>query len=65
MTIEIDETLLWKRKYHKGRILNEQWVFGGICRENNEIFLELIPNRISETLSSYLWRNIEFGSMIM
>jgi len=65
MTVEIDETLLSKRKYHKGRILNEQWVFGGICRESNEIFLELIPNRTSETLSSYLWRNIEYGSMIM
>ena len=31
-------------------MLNEQWVFEWICCESNEIFLELIPNRTSETL---------------
>jgi len=38
--------------YHRWRMLNEQRVFGGICREDNQIFLELIPNI---TLCYILW----------
>jgi len=65
MTVEIDETMLTKRKYHRGRVLNEQWVFGGICRESNEIFLDLIPNRTSETLLSIVSRSIQYGTTII
>ena len=31
-TVEIDETLIAKRKYHVGRTLSQIWIFGGICR---------------------------------
>jgi len=65
LTVEIDETMLTKRKYHRGRMLNEQWVFGGICREDNQIFLELIPNRNSDTLSTCISKNIQYGSTII
>lgn len=30
--VEIDETLMCKRKNNKGRFLCEIWLFGGICR---------------------------------
>ena len=36
-TVEIDETLMCKRKYHRGRLLLDAWIFGGICREDNHI----------------------------
>ena len=34
-TVEIDESMFGKRKYHRGRILGvrQMWVLGGICRE--------------------------------
>lgn len=65
MTVEIDETLLSKRKYHTGRLLQQIWVFGGICRENGHIFMEVVPNRNSDTLISSIHRNIQYGSNII
>ena len=48
-TIEIDESLVYKRKNYTGRLLaNERahtWVFGGICRENRQVFVVPIVNR--------------------
>ena len=38
IVVEIDETVIVKRKYHKGRLLKEIWVFGGIERESKKCF---------------------------
>lgn len=63
-TIEIDETLMSKRKYNRGRLLNDQWIFGGICRETNEFFAYLVPDRKGETLLKIIEENILPGTTL-
>ena len=49
--IEIDESVFSKRKYHRGRVVKETWVFGGIDRDNpQDLFVEIVPDRSQETL---------------
>ena len=43
--VEIHESVFVRRKYYGGRILNQQWVFGGICQETRECFLRTVENR--------------------
>ena len=51
-TVEIDETLIAKRKSHHGRMLSQIWIFGGICRETGEIFMRVVDDRTAPTLMS-------------
>ena len=38
-TVEIDESKFGKMKYHKGRYIEGQWVFGGIFCKTKACFL--------------------------
>ncbi|XP_061504266.1 uncharacterized protein LOC133391842 [Anopheles gambiae] len=54
LTVEINESVITKRKYHRGRIAdnNQVWLVGGICRETKEIFLELVQKRDAGNLQA-------------
>ena len=48
--VEIDESLFSKRKYNRGRVLQEQWIFGGYDPVDKKGFLVPVPKRDAATL---------------
>lgn len=66
--VEIDETLLVRRKYNRGRLLSQEWLFGGVERRDDatcKMFIEYVPDRTSETLLSIIQRRIAPGTKIL
>lgn len=63
--VEIDESKFGKRKYNVGRLIEGQWVFGGVCRETRDCFMVPVERRDSETLLSIIKDRIESGTTII
>lgn len=63
--VEVDETKFGRRKYHKGRLITGQWVFGGIQRDNKHLFMETVADRSKQTLLSIIKRRIAPGTTII
>ncbi|KAF4532738.1 hypothetical protein B566_EDAN007704 [Ephemera danica] len=65
--VEIDESKIAKRKYHKGRALKGEkvWCFGGICRESREGFAVMVRKRDRPTLMNLLSRYVREGTTIV
>ena len=42
--VEIDEAKFGKRKYNRGRIVTDAWVFGGIERGTGNSFMVSVPD---------------------
>ena len=58
--VEIDEALISRRKFNRGRIQQSQiWIFGGTVRgKSDECFIEIVPNKTRETLLEILKRRL-------
>lgn len=48
--VEIDEAKFGTRKHNKGRVIDGQWVFGGVERGTKKMFLIAVPDRKAKTL---------------
>lgn len=69
LTVEVDESIMFRRKSHVGRLLRGeeamQWIVGGICRETGDVFAVKVPNRNTETLLSAIIQKIEPGTRVI
>ncbi|KAL3107959.1 hypothetical protein niasHT_012867 [Heterodera trifolii] len=65
-TVEIDETVITRPKYHKGRLhAIEQWFFGGIERGTGRCFMVPVERRNAETLLPILQKYVYPGAVIV
>ncbi|XP_045467379.1 uncharacterized protein LOC123675881 isoform X2 [Harmonia axyridis] len=64
-TSKIVECKFFHRKYHCGRWIDDNWVFGGIERGTKKCFLVEVPNKTEATYSALIERYILPGSIIV
>ncbi len=68
-TVEVDESMIFKKKYYRGNLLNIQlkfeWIFGGICREAKQIFMTLVKSRDAKILLDVINERIEMNTTIV
>ncbi|OQS53353.1 hypothetical protein EHP00_2075, partial [Ecytonucleospora hepatopenaei] len=63
--VEIDESQVGKRKNNVGRLRNHKIIFGGICRENKDIFMEIVDDKSRDTLGREIISNIQPGTTVL
>ena len=64
-TVQIDESKVGKRKYHRGHRVEGQWVFGGIEEDTRKCFLVPVEDRSEATLLPIIREWIEPGTLIV
>ena len=62
--VEIDESLFSRRKYNRGRIVEDQWIFGGYNIATKEGLLIPVSHRDAATLLSIIIQWIRPGTEI-
>ncbi|KAG0430526.1 hypothetical protein DMUE_5657, partial [Dictyocoela muelleri] len=62
--VEIDETLISRRKYNRGRFVEQQWLFGAIERNAGNVFLNSIKGWSKAVLKSVIAEAISENSII-
>ena len=63
--VQIDESKVGKRKYHKGHYVEGQWIFGGIEENSRKCFLIAVEDRTEATLLSLIKKWISPGTVII
>ena len=63
--VEIDEAKFGRRKYNRGRVIEGQWVFGGIERGSRKTFLVPVDKRDAETLMTIIRKRVEPGTTVI
>ncbi|XP_044167485.1 uncharacterized protein LOC122951546 [Acropora millepora] len=63
--VQIDESKIGKRKYHRGHVVEGQWVFGGIEEDSRKSFIETVENRTEETLLNLIREWVAPGTVIV
>jgi hypothetical protein len=63
--VEIDETLVAKPKYNRGRAPGQRWVFGGVCRGSKDCFLVTVPDRTRQTLEAAIQAHVLPGTHLL
>jgi len=63
--VQIDETKMGKRKYHRGHRVDGAWVLVGVeSTVERLVFAEVVPDRREETLTDVINRHVCAGSII-
>ncbi|RZF42179.1 hypothetical protein LSTR_LSTR004328 [Laodelphax striatellus] len=63
--VQIDVCKFGQRKYNRGRVVEGQWVFGGVDEASGEVFMTIMENRTSETLIPMIKKFIKPGTTIV
>lgn len=65
VVVQVDETKLGKRKYHRGHRVEGAWVVAGVeLTDRRAVFAEVVENRSEATLVDVLRRHVQLGSII-
>lgn len=62
--VQIDETVIAKRKYNRGRNVPQQWLYGAIDTITNHCILKCIDDRSKVTLKRVILETLTKGSIV-
>lgn len=62
--VQIDESVVARRKYHVGRMVPEKWIFGLYDITTKLGYIQLVPDRSAATLLPIIARVVAPGSII-
>lgn len=62
--VQIDESVITKRKYHVGRVVREKWVLGIYDTTLNRGYVQYVENRNARTLETIIRRHVRPGTEI-
>jgi hypothetical protein len=64
--VELDESKIAKRKYHRGHHVEGAWILGGVERTiQRRLFVVRVPDRSSTTISQVISQFVKPGSRIL
>ena len=64
-TVEIDEAKVGRRKYNRGCLVKDQWIFGGYEKDSKKIFIVPVEDRTEGTLLACIKEWIMPGTTII